>query len=111
MNREQKKALIAAYKERKPGDGVFAVICGATGEAWVGCSRRLDTHQNRLWFALRTGTSPHRTLQAAWTSHGEAAFRFEELDRLEGERSQSEIAQELTRRLSLWRERLKARVI
>ncbi len=108
MDRRSRKEVISAYKERKPARGVFAVICGATGETWVGQSGRLDTVKNRLWFALRTGTSPHVTLKAAWTLHGEAAFRFEELDRLRDDLSQIAVTDELKKRLALWQARLGA---
>jgi hypothetical protein len=47
MDRQDRKAAIRAYKERKPAWGVYAVICTATGEAWVGCSQRVDTQKNR----------------------------------------------------------------
>ena len=54
MTRLHRKALVAAYRERKTIAGVFAVICNATGQAWVGTSRHIDTHRNGLWFALRS---------------------------------------------------------
>jgi hypothetical protein len=108
MNREERKAAIAAYKERKPAFGVYSVICEATGEAWVGRSRHLETQQNGLWFALRQGGSPHRTLQAAWTRHGEDAFRFEELDRLLEDFPALTRMDELKRRQALWKARLGA---
>jgi hypothetical protein len=82
MDRQERKAAIAAYKERKPAWGVYAVICTATGEAWIGCSRRVDTLKNRFWFELGLGRSSHVSLQAAWNQHGKSEFRFEELERL-----------------------------
>ena len=108
MDRLDRKAAIAAYKERKPAFGVFAVICSATGEAWVGCSRHVDTQQNGLWFTLRLGTSPHGSLQAAWSQHGEKAFRFEELERLREDFPEFARMDELKKRQSLWRSRLQA---
>ena len=108
MDRVSRKAAIASYKERKPAFGVFAVICGATGEAWVGCSRHVDTQQNGLWFALRLGTSPHGLLQAAWAQHGEQAFRFEELERLREDFPEIARMDELKKRQALWRPRLQA---
>jgi hypothetical protein len=108
MDRQGRKAAVAAYKERKPAHGVYAVICTATGEAWVGCSRHVDTQQNGLWFTLRLGTSPHASLQAAWKEHGEREFRFEELDRLRDDVSEIGRADELKKRRALWRSRLQA---
>ena len=108
MDRQSRKTAIAAYKERNPAYGVFAVICSATGEAWVGCSRHVDTQQNGLWFALRFGTSPHASLQAAWRRHGEQAFRFEELERLREDFPEIARLDELKKRQALWRSRLQA---
>jgi hypothetical protein len=108
MDSQSRKAAVAAYKERKPAHGVYAVICTATGEAWVGCSRHVDTQQNGLWFTLRLGTSPHASLQAAWKEHGEREFRFEELDRLRDDFSEIGRADELRKRQALWRSRLQA---
>jgi hypothetical protein len=108
MDRQRRKAVVAAYKERKAAHGVYAVICTATGEAWVGCSRHVDTQQNGLWFTLRLGTSPHASLQAAWKQHGEQEFRFEELERLREDFSEFGRADELKKRQALWRSRLQA---
>ncbi len=108
MDRHDRKAAIAAYKERKPAYGVYAVICNATGEAWVGCSRHVDTQRNGLWFALKLGTSPHASLQAAWKQHGEPAFRFEALERLREDFPEIGREDELKARQALWRARLQA---
>jgi hypothetical protein len=111
MERSARKAAIAAYKERKPAYGVFAVLCTATGEAWVGHSRNLDAQQNSLWFGLRLRNSPFRSLQAAWDEHGEGEFRFEELERLREDLPAIGVRDELKRRQSLWTARLEATAI
>ena len=108
MDRSARKAAIAAYQDRKPAHGVFAVICTATGQAWVGHSRHPDTQQNGLWFTLRHGTSPHGSLQAAWNQHGPDEFRFEELERLRDDFPALSRTDELKRRRSLWTARLQA---
>jgi hypothetical protein len=108
MDREAKRAAVAAYKERDPAWGVYAIICTATGQAWVGCSRHVDTRKNGIWFALRMGTSPHSSLQAAWSAHGEQAFRFEELDRLGSDFPSLSRMDELKARANLWQARLGA---
>lgn len=108
MDRQERKAAVAAYKERKPAYGVFAVICRATGDAWVGQSRHVDTQQNGLWFALKHGSSPHRSLQTAWSTHGAEAFRFEELERLRADFPTLSRSDELKRRQALWAARLHA---
>ena len=111
MDRQARKAAAAAYKERKPAFGVFAVICNATGEAWVGQSRHVDTQKNGLWFTLRHGGSPHRALEAAWREYGEGEFRFEELERLREDFPALSARDELKRRQALWAVRLHAQTL
>ena len=111
MDRQARKAVTVAYKERKPAYGVFAVICTATGETWVGQSRHVDTQQNGLWFSLKHGGSPHRLLQAAWTLHGPGEFRFEELERLREDFPTPSRSDELKRRQALWAARLEAKAL
>jgi hypothetical protein len=106
LDRNDRRTAIAAYKERPPAWGVYAVICSATGAAWVGCSRHVDTQRNGLWFTLRMGSSPHTALQAAWVEHGEAEFRYEELERLRADFPEIGRMDELKRRQTLWTARL-----
>jgi hypothetical protein len=108
MDKSARRAAVAAYKERKPEWGVFAVRCLATGQAWVGESRHLDTQQNGLWFALRHGSSPYRALQAAWTAAGEGGFVFEALERLPGDTPAHRRVDLLKARAEAWRAALGA---
>jgi hypothetical protein len=80
-----RKAAIAAYKERKSVAGIFAIRCTATAEVWIGQTPDLEKIQNRIWFTLRQGGHPCRSLQAAWTAHGPDSFTFEACERLEEE--------------------------
>ena len=111
MTSHDRKAIVAAYKEQPTVAGVFAVICTATGEAWVGQSRHIDTQRNGLWFALRQGGSPFRSLQQAWREHDEADFCFEQLDRLPTDLSPLARDRELKERAARWRERLRANAL
>lgn len=111
MSAVNRKAAIAAYKERKTPAGIFAVRCTASGQVWVGRSRHLDTHQNGLWFALKNGSSMNRELQAAWNSHGEAAFTFEVLEQLPEEALAYALHAELKERLALWKAKLEASLL
>lgn len=111
MGSLHRKALVAAYRERPTTAGVFEVICTATGQSWVGHSRHIDTEQNGLWFALRHGGSPFRSLQQAWASHTPDDFRFEQLDRLPVELSALRRDDELKKRAALWKARLRAEAL
>lgn len=85
MQHAARRAAIAAYKERKPAAGIFAITCQPSGQCWVGSAPDLNKIQNRLWFALRHGSQRQPSLQTAWQLHGETAFRFEKLESLEDE--------------------------
>lgn len=85
MKGNDRKAAVDAYKERKVVAGIYAVRCGSSGECWVGRAPDLSTVQNRLWFTLRQGNGPWRSLQAAWRIHGPDAFSFEVLEQIDGE--------------------------
>ena len=106
-----RKAATAAYKERKTIAGIFVVRCTPSGEAWVGQAPNLETIQNRIWFTLRHGNHPCRSLQAAWNAHGEAGLTFGECERLEDEESAYVRNALLNERAAHWRAELKAEAI
>jgi len=108
MRKEDRKAALAAYRERKPAAGAYAIRCSASGEVWVGASPNLDTLQNRIWFTLRHGSNPHRSLQQAWNTHGADDFTFEELETLEDPPTGYALRKALEDRRAHWADRLAA---
>ncbi|CAO3415903.1 GIY-YIG nuclease family protein [Azospirillum endophyticum] len=102
FGKEDRKAALAAYKERKSVVGVFVVRCASAGAVWVGGAPDLDKIQNRLWFQLKTGGCPHRSLQAAWSAHGAESLTFEVVERLEDEDLPFARAAALKSRVSHW---------
>ena len=108
MKSEDRKAAVAAYKERKSAVGIYAVRCLASGACWVGRCLDLTKVQNRHWFVLRLGNSPHRSLQAAWNGHGAETFVFEELERLAEDEPAYVRDAILAERLAAWSEQLGA---
>jgi hypothetical protein len=112
MKAEDKKAAARAWKERKSEPGLYAIRCAPAALAWVGRASDLGTVRTRIWFALRLGSSPHRALQQAWRDHGEAAFTFETLERIEEEDISPELlALKLRNRLDHWAGALAAQKI
>lgn len=111
MRPEEKKAAVAAYKERKTAAGVYAVTCLPTGERWVGASRNIDAARTGLWFQLRMGGSPFRELQAAWTAHGAEAMGFEILERLKEDEDPRFLSSILRERARRWAETPAAKVM
>ena len=106
-----RKAAVAAYKERKTFAGVFVIRCKASPQAWVGQTPNLEKIQNRIWFTLRQGSHTCRTLQAAWTAHGPDSLTFEECERLEEEESAYVRNALLKERALHWRSQLNAEAV
>lgn len=106
MKNADRKAAVAAYKERKTVAGIFAVLCRPTGQRWIGRAPDLSTIENRLWFTLRQRANPHRSLQAAWDEHGPEAFAVEELERLAEEEDVYLRDSLLKERQDFWRTKL-----
>lgn len=106
-----RKAAIAAYKERKTIAGIYAVRCAASGQAWVGQASNLETIQNRIWFSLRQGSHICHNLQAAWNAHGKAGLTFGECERLDDEETAYVRNALLKERLLHWQAELNAEAI
>ncbi|WP_300298963.1 GIY-YIG nuclease family protein [Ferrovibrio sp.] len=85
MNKQDRKAALATYKERKASAGIYGLRCLSTGQRWAGRAADLGKIQNRLWFTLRQGGHHHPVLQAAWRTYGPEGFVFEEIERLADE--------------------------
>ena len=111
MNGEDKKAALAAYKERKVSVGIYAVRCAPAGKVWVGTAPDLSKIQNRLWFQLRMNGSPHRDLQAGWNEHGADALSFEVVEVLDEETLAFARTAELKNRVRHWAETLNAPIL
>jgi hypothetical protein len=106
--RLSRKEAIREYKERKIPRGIYAVKCAATPQVWVESSPNLNSARNGLWFALRLGNHPNRTLQGVWNQQGEAAFTWEILEQLEDDIPQLNLADTLKQKKLDWIERLSA---
>jgi hypothetical protein len=106
-----RKAATAAYKERKPAPGIFAIRCAATNAVWVGRAPNLDTIANRIWFTLRHGSHNNRALQAAWSAHGADAFVFEPLEALPDEEHAPTRERQLKTQLAYWAAELGAALV
>lgn len=85
MDKQRRRDITQAYKDRKVPVGIFSLRCDATGETWLGASRNLDGAANGALFGLRMGSGRNRDLQAAWTAHGEGAFTYGVVETLEAD--------------------------
>jgi hypothetical protein len=106
-----KREARKAFKSRKTPNGVFAVRCAVSGEVWVGASDHLDSARNGVWFLLRNGLHHNQRLQAAWNSHGEAAFEYEVLEKFDEDVAPLLLRDLLRERQKHWERELGASVV
>jgi len=106
-----RKAAIAAYKERKTIAGIYVIRCKASPETWVGRAPDLEKIQNRIWFSLHQGSHSCASLQAAWAAHGPDSLTFEECERLEEEETAYIRDALLRERVLHWRSQLGAEAV
>lgn len=103
LSLQARRELTRQYKQAFPAVGIYALRCDAAGLLRVGSSRHMDGIFNRLRFELMHGGHRDRTLQAAWSTHGAEAFRFEVVDRVkERDDPAFDYDAELATLLALW---------
>ena len=81
----------------------------ASGQVWVDVSRNLDAAKNGTWFGLRNGSHRDKSLQQEWNLHGESAFQYEILEKLDEDVHPLAIADLLKQSRTRWIAQLGAR--
>ena len=92
MDTARKKDLCAAYKERSRETGVVFVACSETGDMFLADAIDAPAAFNRMCCQLSSGLYPDKWLQALWDQHGEDAFEFGVLQRLDPSDADEDIA-------------------
>lgn len=106
---DARKSAVAAYKERKPEAGVFALRHAVSGAVWVGATPTLATIENRLRFERGLGGRLPAELVQLWTA--DDAVRFEVVHRLDPERVPFLKAADYRALAAEWAVRLGARAL
>lgn len=109
-SRERRRELRAAYAERRPDAGVYALRNTATGRVLLGSSTDLGAVRNRLAFGQATNSTGvlDRRLVADARTYGLDVFVCEVLDTLDvrPDMTAAQIRDDLQALEALWRERL-----
>src|SRR3954464_12978596 len=111
MDASEKKKAAADWRQRKAEAGIYAIRCTPTGQTWLGRAPDLATIWTRMSFALRLGSHPRPSLQAAAKAHGAGSFTFDIVEKLEKTESDSARDAFLKTRLAAWRETLGAELV
>ena len=76
MDRERRRELTEAYKNRHPQMGVIEVRCKATGDVFYAPARDTKAAINGARFQLELGSHRNRELMRLWKEHGPESFEF-----------------------------------
>ena len=90
MNPQNKKDLLAAYKQRKQIGGVYAITNTKTGKSLVLANSDIAGIQKRYEFAALTGGCFHPKLMRDAETYGNDAFTFLVLETLERKDTQTD---------------------
>jgi len=108
MEKQNKKEMLAAYKERKMIGGVYAIKNTANGKILLLSATELQGSKNRFEFSQKTGSCVNVKLQEDWNKLGSAAFVLEILEELEKKDTQTpkEFSDDIKTLKELWLEKL-----
>lgn len=76
MDRQRKKELREAYRERRPEMGVISLRREATRETFLGISQDIPADFNSIRMKLESGYHPNRRLLDLWKQYGRESFTF-----------------------------------
>ncbi len=110
MDKQNRKQLVDAYKERKKVGGVCAIVCSANGRKLLQAAPDLPGAKNKYAFFTATGACPEIALTKDWAQFGRDAFSFDVLEELEQkpEQSTKEFREDLNALMEMWREKIGA---
>ncbi|MGA7304595.1 MAG: GIY-YIG nuclease family protein [Rhodothermales bacterium] len=108
MDSKRKAELRQAYKEAVPRSGVLKIHSAATGQTWIDTAANVDAIKNRIWFTLRMGNHPNKSLQQAWNESGPDAMLYEVIEVFKEDVSGYELERLMKERKQHWMDALQA---
>lgn len=110
MKGQDKKDLLAEYKERKITGGICAVRNTANGKILLSAVTDIQGYKNRFEFSQATGGCINVKLQNDWNKYSHETFVFEILDELVKKDTQTskEFSDDIQTLKEIWLERINA---
>jgi len=90
VKKENKKEILAQYKEREIVGCVFIIKNTLNSKLLLDSSTDLQSVRNRFEFAQKTGSCINPKLQKDWSEHGNGVFVLEVLEELKKGSSQTD---------------------
>lgn len=97
MDKQSRKEITDAYKNRRAVGGVFAVRNSANGKSLVQYAVDINGSKNRFEFSQATGGCAYKPLETDFKKYGNSVFTFEILEQIEQKEGQTaeEFAEEI----------------
>jgi len=83
MEKEQKRELIANYKQQKTTGGVYEIRNLQTGKRFLKADINLEAAQNRFDFSQKVNSCVQIKMREDWERFGGEAFAFAVLEEIE----------------------------
>ena len=110
MEKQNKKEILATYKERKIIGGVYLIKNNENNKALLLSTTDLQGSKNRFEFSQKTGSCVTLKLQKEWVEFGSNAFTMEVLEELNKNDTQTlkEFGDDIKMLEEIWLEKLDA---
>lgn len=108
MEKEKRKALINAYKQRTETGGIYRILNKENGRYFLQSTLDIKAARNRFESFRQFDTCSLPPLQGDWKKYGKDAFIMEELDLLEKREDQDSAGfkEDIATLFEIWREKL-----
>ena len=107
---EKRRAITAAYKERRQLGGVYRIVNTKNGRYMLLSAANLQGAKNRFAFSKNTNFCQMLKMKADWDAYGAEAFELEVLEELKmgKEQTDQEFTEDLKVLQQMWEDRLDA---
>lgn len=107
MNKDKRKELQNAYKNRNLTGGVYCIKCSGNQRTWIRSAVDLEGAKNRVMFSLKMKGSPEPSMSRECAEYGYESFSFIVLEELKKEETQTEqeFADDIAALLEIWTEK------
>ncbi|MDR2708731.1 MAG: GIY-YIG nuclease family protein [Elusimicrobiota bacterium] len=110
MERQDRKKLLADYKQQPKICGICAIKNMSNGKMWIETTLNMEGRRNRFEFIKSTNSGVPPLLRDDWQTYGPQAFCFEVLEELKRGETQTdaEFAEDLKVLKEMWVAKFKA---
>ena len=89
MDKEQKREIIAAYKQQKTIGGVYIIKNKENGKAFIKGDINMEAARNRFDFSQKVNSCVQIKMREDWEKYGPAAFTFDVIREIEQKSEES----------------------